>query len=70
VPLFEFACTADPAHAITETIFFNVTQRPAPAAVPCSTCGKPAERIVSAATGIFKGEGFDKKNTNPRRIRL
>jgi len=32
-------------------------------------CQKQARRVVSVAVGVFKGTGFDKGNTNERRVR-
>lgn len=67
MPIYEYQC-AD-GHS-TEQLVFSAIKQQVPATVQCSHCDKRARRVPTAATAHFKGEGWDKKSTNERRIKL
>jgi len=63
MPIYEYEC--DAGHR-TE----KIEKRPQKtAACGAPGCGFIAWRRPTAAVGIFKGAGFDKGNTNERRVR-
>ena len=54
MPTYEFRCLK--GHEFEK---FYRSMSAAQLQVPCPTCGKPAERLVSAGAGlVFKGSGF------------
>jgi putative FmdB family regulatory protein len=54
MPTYEFKCPE--GHAF-DHFFRSISS--AQAVLPCPTCGRPAERLVSGGAGLlFKGSGF------------
>lgn len=67
VPIYVYECPA--GHRTEQLVYSNINHE-RPATVKCAHCDARAKRVPTAAAAHFKGEGFDKRSTNERRIKL